>query len=401
MIKVPNYLTTDFDFELPAQLIAQQPSTNKEETPMLVFDDKILDKKIADLVDFFEAGDVMVFNQAKVIKAKLSGRIKSISNLTQEADFSKNENHRENHQRQSPNSLEGEATSFNSKLFEKLHLNEGKHALINLNLNQKLSHADELWSALCKPAKKIQAGDIIEFAEDFSAEVIEKLQDGWIKIKFNVAGDEFLIKLDKYGLVPLPPYIKRNEQNNFDDIKNYQTIYAKSGCAVAAPTAGLHFNEKIFAKLADKKILTTFLNLDVGAGTFLPVKAESIKDHKMHSENFSISQESCEVINRAKKNGKKVIAIGTTSLRTLESAANQNGFVVPQNGCTEIFIYPPYKFKIVDALLTNFHLPKSTLFMLVCAFIGRDNGFKIYQHAIAQKYHFYSFGDSSLLFRQK
>ena len=329
---------------------------NKEQTPLLVFqNNQILDKKINDLIDFFEEGSVMIFNQVKVIKAKLTGKI-----------------------------------SRNS-------------TLIHFNLDQE---SNGLWNALCRPAKKVRVGDIIiiskDLSDDFFCEVVEKDNDGFVKIKFNCDEVELLAKLDKYGSVPLPPYIKRDENNQKDsqnDQKNYQTIYAQDGIAVAAPTAGLHFNENIFNKIKAKKIQCVFLTLNVGAGTFLPVRTESLEKHKMHSEKFFLSKENCEIINNAKKNGKKIIAVGTTSLRAIESSVDNNGILHPQNRSTEIFIYPPYDFKIVDILMTNFHLPKSTLFMLICAFIGYENAFKLYNHAIEKQYRFYSYGDSSLLFR--
>lgn len=344
--------TADFNFNLPENLIAQEPLKDKEQTPMLVFqNNQIFDKKINDLVDFFAKGDVMIFNQVKVIKAKLKGKI-----------------------------------SRNS-------------AVIHFNLDQEING---LWNALCRPAKKVIIGDKIIIADDFYGEIIEKNDDGFVKIKFNCDEIELITKLEKYGSIPLPPYIKRDENNHknlHNDQKNYQTIYAKNGVAVAAPTAGLHFNENIFAKIKAKKIQCVFLTLNVGAGTFLPVRVDNLKDHKMHSEKYFLSKENCEIINKAKKNGKKVIAVGTTSLRAVESSVDENGILQPQNRSTEIFIYPPYNFKIVDILMTNFHLPKSTLFMLICAFVGYDNAFKIYNHAIQEQYRFYSYGDCSLLFK--
>jgi S-adenosylmethionine:tRNA ribosyltransferase-isomerase len=256
---------------------------------------------------------------------------------------------------------------------------------------------ESVWNALCKPAKKVKAGDKLEIAPDFFAQILEKTDDGFIKIKFDCSGEKLLSKLEKYGSVPLPPYIKRAEKN-LDDQKNYQTIYAKSGAAVAAPTAGLHFSQKIFDTLTAKKIQTTFVTLNVGAGTFLPVRSDFLHEHKMHSEFFSISCESAQIINNAKALGKKIVAVGTTSLRVLESSCDENGMIKPTQKHTKIFIYPPYKFKVVDVLMTNFHLPKSTLFMLICAFVGKDKAFEIYNHAIAQNYRFYSYGDTSLLF---
>jgi S-adenosylmethionine:tRNA ribosyltransferase-isomerase len=340
--------TSDFDFDLPPELIAQAPFFPREETKMLVFNGaSILDSQVISLNNFLQEGDVLVFNDARVIKAKLSAII-----------------------------------SRNS-------------ARLDFNLDQE---RDGLWQALCRPAKKVKAGDNLEIAPDFSALVIEKTDDGFIKIKFDCVENELLSKLEKYGSIPLPPYIKREEENK-SDLKNYQTIYAANGTAVAAPTAGLHFNERIFSELEKKKIQKVFVTLNVGAGTFLPVRSDFLQDHKMHSEFYSISEESAKIINDAKKAGKKIVAVGTTSLRVLESCADKNGLVISQKTNTEIFIFPPYKFKIVDILMTNFHLPKSTLFMLICAFVGKEKAFEIYNHAISNGYRFYSYGDSSLLFK--
>lgn len=310
---------------------------------------EITDSQIINLPDFLQEGDVLVFNDARVIKAKLSGQIKRNS------------------------------------------------AILHFNLDREF---DGLWQALCRPAKKVKVGDEIEIAPDFLAQVIEKTDDGFIKLKFDHGGEELLKKFEKYGEVPLPPYIKRDEKNSADQ-KNYQTLYAAQGTAVAAPTAGLHFNEKIFEMLEAKKIKKVFVTLNVGAGTFLPVRADFLHEHKMHSEFFSISDEAAREINSAKKSGKKIIAVGTTSLRVLESSADENGLVKPGSADTRIFIHPPYKFKIVDVLMTNFHLPKSTLFMLICALIGKENAFKLYNHAILGHYRFYSYGDSSLLFKSE
>ncbi len=327
-------------------------------------DGTIFDSQVIKLADFLQEGDVLVFNDARVIKAKLSGEILRNS------------------------------------------------AWLDFNLDKKVvgcqlpvAGQGEDWWALCRPAKKVKIGDKIKIAADFFAEVLEKTDDGFIKIKFDCGEEELLAKLERYGAVPLPPYIKREAIGDRrkalgeEDQENYQTIYAANGVAVAAPTAGLHFNEKIFAALDAKKIEKVFVTLNVGAGTFLPVRSEFLKDHKMHSEFFSISKSAAEKINSAKKSGKKIVAIGTTSLRVLESAADENGLVKPMSAHTEIFIHPPYKFKITDILLTNFHLPKSTLFMLICTFVGKEKAFELYNHAISQNYRFYSYGDSSLLFK--
>ncbi len=324
---------------------------------------EILDSQVIKLVDFLQEGDVLVFNDAKVIKAKLTAKILRAA--------------------------QGAKILRNSTKLE-------------INLDQEEAGA---WNALCRPAKKVLEGDKIEIAPDFFAQIIEKksgeIEGGFIKIKFDCEGEELLEKLEKYGSTPLPPYIKRPStgSENKTDVKDYQTIYAANGTAVAAPTAGLHFNEKIFSLLEEKKIQKAFVTLNVGAGTFLPVRSEFLSDHKMHREFFSISREAAEIINTAKKNGKKIVAVGTTSLRVLESIADENGQLKAAQQDTQIFIYPPYKFKIVDVLMTNFHLPKSTLFMLICAFLGKEKAFEVYNHAISNNYRFYSYGDSSLLFR--
>ena len=344
------FKTSDFNFHLPDDLIAHQPFSPKEETKMLVCKNgEILDQQIINLIDFLQEGDVLVFNDAKVIKAKLSATILR------------------------------------------------NQAKLNFNLDQEDNETSGVWQALCKPAKKVNTGDDLKIAEDFSAKVLEKSDDGFIKLKFSCAGDELLEKLEKYGDVPLPPYIKRNEEVPTDQI-NYQTIYAANGTAVAAPTSGLHFTDNIFDLLEAKKIKKVFVTLNVGAGTFLPVRADEIKDHKMHEEYFSINEEAAKTINKAKNNGKRVVAVGTTSLRVLESAADLEGNLKATKTKTNIFIYPGYTFKVTDILMTNFHLPKSTLFMLICAFIGKDKAFEVYEHAIDKKYRFYSYGDSSLLF---
>lgn len=316
---------------------------------MLVFDGKdIRDQEVINLVDHLSSKDVLVFNDARVIKAQISGLI------------------------------------------------QRNQARININLDQQIE--DGVWNSLCRPAKKVEKGDVILIADGFSVKVRAKLEDGVIEVVFNKSGDDLFQYLEDYGSVPLPPYIKREEQKESDK-QNYQTIYAKDGAAVAAPTAGLHFNQRIFDLIDQRGIKKAFITLNVGAGTFLPVKSDEIKDHKMHYESFSISKANADIINQARQNGGRVVAVGTTSLRALESVADEGGMIASCARSTNIFIYPPYKFKIVDVLMTNFHLPKSTLFMLICAFVGYENAFKIYSHAIQSGYRFYSYGDSSLLFK--
>jgi S-adenosylmethionine:tRNA ribosyltransferase-isomerase len=344
--------TSDFDFHLPPELIASQPANPRDSSKMLVWkNQEILDKKVSDLVDFLNEDDVLVLNDTKVIKAKLIGK-------------------------------RGEAK-------------------VEINLHKDCQNG--VWQVFAKPAKRLKIGDIFEIADNFFAKVLAKNEDGIVNLQFNVNGEKFFAMLEKYGQMPLPPYIKDSRESlvvsRKSDQENYQTIYAKNSGAVAAPTAGLHFTEELFLKLEAKGIKKVFTTLNVGAGTFLPVKSELVKDHQMHSEYFSITKETCDVINEAKKNGKRIIAVGTTSLRVLESATDENGELKSQTRETNIFIYPPYNFKIVDILMTNFHLPKSTLFMLISAFVGKDNAQKLYIHAISSQYRFYSFGDTTLLFR--
>jgi S-adenosylmethionine:tRNA ribosyltransferase-isomerase len=338
--------TNDFDFNLPEELIATEPFSPRQEAKMLVCNDGLIcDKKIRNLTDYIEPGDVFVFNDTKVIKAKLTGKRDDVKI---EANLHKN-------------------------------LNEG------------------VWQVMAKPAKKLKIGQILKIADDFFAKAIKKHDNGFIDLEFNCQDDAFYQKLEQYGQVPLPPYIKRQIDNEKDEI-NYQTIFAKEPGAVAAPTAGLHFTKELFDRIEAKGAKKAFVTLNVGAGTFLPVKSDLIKDHEMHEEYFSISQKACDIINKAKKDNKRIIGVGTTSLRVLESATDSDGLLMPQSRDTGIFIYPPYKFKMVDILMTNFHLPKSTLFMLISAFIGKSEAKSLYQHAIKERYRFYSYGDACLLF---
>ena len=350
-----------FDFELPRELIANQPVSPRDHSRLLDLSEegKITDRHFYDLPDLLEESDVLVFNDTKVIPARLFG-------------------------------ARGEA-------------------LVELTLYRPIDGIR--WMAFIKNAKRLKPGDEIKFytdkisAEnsDFSAQVIEKQGEEGVLISFNCPPQDLAAKLEQFGFMPLPPYIKRDRPSadsiwyKFNDKENYQTVYAKHEGAVAAPTAGLHFTDDVLKKLRDKGIKEVFLTLHVGAGTFLPVKTEDTKDHKMHAEYGHISEEAAAVINGAKQAGKRIIAVGTTSLRLLESAADEKGVLHPFTGETDIFITPGYKFKMIDMLITNFHLPKSTLFMLVCAVAGTERMKEAYAHAIKEKYRFYSYGDSSIL----
>ncbi len=349
-----------FDFELDRDLIAKEPANPRDTSRLLDLsvEGKITDRHFYDLPNILEKGDVLVFNDTKVIPARLYAQ-------------------------------RGEA-------------------LVEVTLYHPVDGLS--WNAFIKNAKRLHIGDTIHFytAEisarnsDFSAEILEKNGEEGGVLRFNCKADELGHYLEKYGSMPLPPYIKRDRPgqglwNKYNDKENYQTLYAKHEGAVAAPTAGLHFTPRVFAALEQKGVEKVFLTLHVGAGTFLPVKVEDTKDHKMHAEYGIITPEACEKINQAKKQGRRIIAVGTTSLRLLESAADEKGVLHPFTGETDIFITPGYKFKIIDYIITNFHLPKSTLFMLICAIAGTERMKEAYQHAMKEKYRFYSYGDSSIL----
>ena len=350
-----------FDFDLPRELIASQPVTPRHASKLLDLseDGKIIDRHFSDLPELLREGDILVCNDTKVIPARLYGQ-------------------------------RGEA-------------------LVEVTLYHPEDGLN--WWAFIKNAKRLKVDDIIKFYNDkisaddsdFSATVLKKDDEDGVLIHFNVVGDELPLKLQQFGFMPLPPYIKRDRPSKdsiwhkFNDKENYQTVYAAHDGAVAAPTAGLHFTEEVMTKLKNKGVKQVFLTLHVGAGTFLPVKTDDTDNHKMHAEYGIITPEVAQAINQAKAQGGRVIAVGTTSLRLLETATDNQGQVRPFCGETSIFITPGYKFKSIDMLITNFHLPKSTLFMLVCAVAGIDTMRQAYAHAIAQKYRFYSYGDSSII----
>lgn len=343
-----NLKTLDFNFDLPASLIANKPSYPRDSSQMLIYkNNQISQLQSKNLNQFLSQGDILVLNDSKVLKAKIIGSNKN-------------------------------------------------GAKININLHQEVSNG--IWQAFAKPAKRLNIGDKFYISNDFYAIINDKNPDGIITLDFNVKDNDFFKKLQQYGQMPLPPYIKEEDQNADD---NYQTIYANKLGSVAAPTAGLHFTDELLDKINKKGVKIIFVTLNVGAGTFLPVKSELIKDHKMHQEFFEIDQKSCDIINEAKNRGNKIIAVGTTSMRVLESATNDQGIIEEKFSNTDIFISPGYKFKMVDILMTNFHLPKSTLFMLVSAFIGIDEAKKLYQFAIDKKYRFYSYGDCCLLYKNQ
>ena len=340
-------LTSDFDFNLPPERIAQTAVEPRDHARLLHVAGAagLSDRHVYDLPDLLHPGDLLVVNDTKVIPARLYGK-------------------------------------------------KGA-AKIEVLLHKRQAAAE--WLAFARPGKKLNPGDKILFSEDFFAEVLVKREGGEIHIRFNVGDEKLFPFLEKYGEPPLPPYIHRDPGTAAKDRDRYQTIYAAREGAVAAPTAGLHFTPELLKRLAEKGIEQATVTLHVGAGTFLPVKVDRIADHKMHAEWGEVSAATADAVNAAKKAGRRVVAVGTTSLRLLESAAAEDGTMQVFSGDTAIFIYPGYRFRAVDALMTNFHLPKSTLFMLVSAFAGLDRMRAAYEYAIAQNYRFYSYGDATLL----
>lgn len=340
---------SDFDFELPAHLIATRPSEPRSSAGLLVADvNNIYDRKISNLCDFLRAGDVLVLNDTKVIPARLSG-------------------HR---------------------------LRVGNQAKIEVTLLAPLPGG--AWRALLKPLRKIRDGEVITFAAGLEAQVRARAE-GQAVICFNLEGDAFEQALNEVGLMPLPPYIAAKRAADARDHADYQTIFARHRGAVAAPTASLHFDQPLLDQLAKTGVELAYVTLHVGAGTFLPVKVEDVTTHKMHAEWGRVDAAAAQAITRAKTEGRRVIPVGTTALRLIETAATSPGTIAPWQGETDIFIYPGYRFKIADGLMTNFHLPKSTLMMLVSALMGPARIREIYAHAIAHDYRFFSYGDGSLL----
>jgi len=340
----------DFDFALPRSLIAAQPAEPRDAARLLVVDRKgLADRGVADLPDLLRRGDVMVFNDTRVIPARLAGRRRA--------------------------------------------------ARVELTLHRRLG--DGLWLAFAKGARRLRPGDRLDFAAptepSFGAEILAKNPEGDVSLRFDRDGEDLRAALERHGTAPLPPYIEREAGATAEDRLRYQTIYAAREGAVAAPTAGLHFTERLFKALDAAGVERVMVTLHVGAGTFLPVKVDDTREHRMHSETAILDDSAAERINAARRRGGRVVAVGTTSLRLIETAADENGTVRPFAGDTDIFITPGYRFKAVDLLLTNFHLPRSTLFMLVSAFSGLERMKSAYEHAIREGYRFYSYGDACLL----
>ena len=338
--------TSDFDFDLPLELIANAPADPRDSARLLYINGfNLADNGMLDLPDLLKPTDVLVFNDTKVIPARLYG-------------------------------TRGDA-KIEMTLFKQVDLST--------------------WETLIKNARRLHPNDKIDITNDFYATVLNKKENGAVVVQFNYVGADLFAKLHEVGTMPLPPYIKRERGGKESDKADYQTIYARVEGAVAAPTAGLHFTERLFKALDAKGIKREFVTLHVGGGTFLPVKEENVEDHKMHAEYGVITPEVAERLNQYKREGRRIIPVGTTSLRLLESAADAEGILHPFVGETAIFITPGYNFKFVDALFTNFHTPQSTLFMLVSALAGLEEMKSAYKHAVENRYRFFSYGDACLI----
>jgi len=343
----------DFDFDLPDHLIATRPAVPRSSARLLVAhgDSEITDARVSDLTDWLRPGDRLVLNDTRVIPARLSGQ-----------------RHRE--------SAQGRVAA-------------------NIEMTLLEPRADGLWAALIKPLRKVRPGEVVEFRDGLSAK-LEEVQDGQGIVRFNLTGDAFDAALTKAGAMPLPPYIAASRKADAQDKSDYQTVFARNPGAVAAPTASLHFDDDLLGRISAMGVDLTYVTLHVGAGTFLPVKVEDVTTHKMHAERGKVSARAAKEIAATKAASGRIIPVGTTALRLIETAA-RGGAIASWHGKTDIFIYPGFAFQVTDALMTNFHLPKSTLMMLVSALMGQARIRGIYDHAIATEYRFFSYGDASLL----
>jgi S-adenosylmethionine:tRNA ribosyltransferase-isomerase len=335
-----------FDFDLPREFIASRPAVPRDSARLLrVGSSGLIDRHVRDLPSCLREGDLLVSNDTKVIPAQLSGKVRG-----------------------------------------------GK---IDITLIE--AAGEDQWKAFARPAKKLSPGDRLIFAEDFTAEMLARGEGGEVSLRFSKGGDAMMAALAMHGHMPLPPYIKREGGADRQDDRDYQTLFASRPGAVAAPTAGLHFTPELLQNLADARVQRTLVTLHVGAGTFLPVTAADTAQHKMHAEWGEISEATADLVNATRAKGGRIVAVGSTSTRLLEAASDENGIVRPYRGRTDIFITPGYRFRAVDVMMTNFHLPRSTLFMLVSAFAGRERMLAAYEHAKSAGYRFYSYGDACLL----
>ncbi len=333
---------SDFYYDLPPELIAQTPVEPRDSSRLLVYDrktDGVEHRHFYDLADMLGENDVLVINNTRVLPVRVTG------------------------------------------------IKDGTGAKISFLLHKRVS--TDVWETLCRPAKRATVGTKLTFADDLTGEIVAEGDEGARTVKFTYDG-LFENILYRIGEMPLPHYIHETLKNK----DRYQTVYAKINGSSAAPTAGLHFTDDLIKKLKARGVQFAEVLLHVGLGTFLPVKTDNILDHKMHSEFYSVSEETAALLNSARSSGKRIIAVGTTSVRVLESSSDNDGTIRAGSGDTSIFIYPPYKFKAVDALITNFHLPESTLIMLVSAFVGREKTLELYRTAVENRYRFFSFGDA-------
>lgn len=346
-------LLSEYDYNLPEELIAQMPADKRENSKMMVLNRKdrtISHKHFYDIVDLIEPNTLLVMNNTKVLPARLIG-----------------------------------------------HKDTGAKIEVFLLKSVENSENGCLWDVLIKPSKRVKPDTVIKISDELSVKALKRLEENgeWL-VELIYEGENVLDVLHKNGQIPLPPYIERkipNEDLKKLDFERYQTVYAKDEGSVAAPTAGLHFTKEILEKLQNKGVELAYVTLNVGLGTFRPVQCENVLEHKMHSETFEISEKASEQINRAKREGRKIVAVGTTTVRTLETAYQKFGCIKPCHDHSELFIYPTFEFKVIDNLITNFHLPKSTLLMLVSALAGKDFIFEAYKEAIENNYRFFSYGD--------
>ena len=346
-------LLSEYDYDLPEELIAQMPADKRENSKMMVLNRKdrtISHKHFYDIVDLIEPNTLLVMNNTKVLPARLIG-----------------------------------------------HKDTGAKIEVFLLKSVENSENGCLWDVLIKPSKRVKPDTVVKISDELSVKALKRLEENgeWL-VELIYEGENVLDVLHRNGQIPLPPYIERkipNEDLKKLDFERYQTVYAKDEGSVAAPTAGLHFTKEILEKLQNKGVELAYVTLNVGLGTFRPVQCENVLEHKMHSETFEISEKASEQINQAKREGRKIVAVGTTTVRTLETAYQKFGCIKPCHDHSELFIYPPFEFKVIDNLITNFHLPKSTLLMLVSALAGKDFIFEAYKEAIENKYRFFSYGD--------
>lgn len=351
-------LLSEYDYNLPEELIAQVPADKRDNSRMLVLDRKnhtIEHKHFYDIVDLIDKDTLLVMNNTKVLPARLIGHKDTGAKI------------------------------------EVFLLKQSEQ------YQDKKSIGIDFWEVLIKPSKRVKPDSLIKISDDLSVRAVKRLEDNgeWL-VELIYKGENLMDILHRNGNIPLPPYIERkipNEDLKKLDFERYQTVYAKDEGSVAAPTAGLHFTEEILEKLQKKGVELCYITLNVGLGTFRPVQCENILEHKMHSETFEVSEKAAEQITRAKSQGKKIVAVGTTTVRTLETVYKKFGCIKACHDSSELFIYPPYEFKVIDNLITNFHLPKSTLLMLVSALAGKDFIFEAYKEAIENKYRFFSYGD--------